>query len=140
LKNAGVTLISHDAVIPKSLGLVDLPQKTVSFASLDTTTSLPSEDTRKHPPKFVTPHPPYEVFSAPLFHARELTKPGAEKRTYHFDIDVTDYPKESGEVDFVVGGAIGVCACTKRPRSGPGIRFISSADVCSRQEGCDEDI
>ena len=90
--------------------IVDLPHKTVSFASLDTTTSLPSEDTRKHPPKFVTPHPPYEVFSAPLFHARELTKPGAEKRTYHFDIDVTDYPKESGEVDFVVGGAIGVCA------------------------------
>jgi sulfite reductase alpha subunit-like flavoprotein len=89
---------------------VDLPQKIVSFSSLETTTPVPSEDTRRHPPKFVTPHPPYEVFSAPLFHARELTKPGAEKRTYHFDLDVTDYPTESGDVDFVVGGAIGVCA------------------------------
>jgi sulfite reductase alpha subunit-like flavoprotein len=45
-----------------------------------------------------------------VHHARELTKPGAEKRTYHFDLDVTDYPAESGNVDFVVGGAIGVCA------------------------------
>ncbi|RMZ90715.1 hypothetical protein DV736_g2041, partial [Chaetothyriales sp. CBS 134916] len=56
-----------------------------------------------------TPHPPYHVYSAPLYHARELTKPGAEKRTFHFDLDVTDYPAESGDVDFVVGGAIGVC-------------------------------
>lgn len=61
-----------------------------------------------HPPNFVQPHPPYAVFSAPVFHARELTKPGAEKRTFHFDIDVTDYPEE-GDVDFKVGGAIGVC-------------------------------
>ena len=91
-------------------GLADLPEKTVSFSSLDTSTPIPFDDTRKHPPRFVTPHPPYEVFSAPLFHARELTKPGAEKRTYHFDLDVTDYPAESGDVDFVVGGAIGVCA------------------------------
>jgi sulfite reductase alpha subunit-like flavoprotein len=48
-----------------------------------------------------------------LYHARELTKPGAEKRTIHFDIDVTDYPAESGDVDFVVGGAIGVCPKNK---------------------------
>jgi sulfite reductase alpha subunit-like flavoprotein len=90
--------------------VVDLPQKTVTFSPLDKTASIAFGDTEKHPPKFVTPHPPYEVFSAPLFHARELTKPGAEKRTYHFDLDVTDYPAESGDVDFVVGGAIGVCA------------------------------
>ena len=94
----------------KLTDVVDVPQKTVSFSSLNKDTAIPFEDTRKHPPKFVTPHPPYEVFSAPLFHARELTKPGAEKRTYHFDLDVTDYPAESGDVDFVVGGAIGVCA------------------------------
>lgn len=62
----------------------------------------------RHPPKFVQPHPPYETFSAPVFHARELTKPGAEKRTFHFDIDVTDYPAE-GDIDFKVGGAIGIC-------------------------------
>ncbi|RMD40732.1 hypothetical protein DV735_g4410, partial [Chaetothyriales sp. CBS 134920] len=66
-------------------------------------------DTLTHPPDFVQPHPPYHVYSAPLYHAHELTKPGAEKRTFHFDLDVTDYPVESGKVDFVVGGAIGVC-------------------------------
>lgn len=62
----------------------------------------------REPPKYVKPHPPYDVYSAPLYHARELTKPGAEKRTFHFDIDVTDYPDEGG-VDFKVGGAIGIC-------------------------------
>ncbi|KAI9048850.1 hypothetical protein LZ554_006708 [Drepanopeziza brunnea f. sp. 'monogermtubi'] len=66
-------------------------------------------DTRVHPPSFVQPHPPYDVYSAKIHSARELTKPGAEKRTYHFDLDVTDYPEESG-VDFKVGGAIGVMA------------------------------
>lgn len=92
--------------------VVDLPEKTVSFASLGTQAvfSGPHIDTARHPPKFMTPHAPFDVYSAPLFHARELTKPGAEKRTYHFDIDVTDYPIEGGDVDFVVGGAIGVCA------------------------------
>lgn len=63
-----------------------------------------------HPPKFVQPHPPYDVYSAKIETARELTKPGAPKRTYHFDIDVTDYPEESEGVDFRVGGAIGVTA------------------------------
>lgn len=98
--------------------IVELPTKTVSFESLSTGPSQTYAEPRKrqapevlrHPPTFVTPHPPYEVFPAPLFSARELTKPGAEKRTFHFDIDVTDYPEESGDVDFVVGGAIGVCA------------------------------
>ncbi|KAK6519649.1 hypothetical protein TWF281_003473 [Arthrobotrys megalospora] len=65
---------------------------------------------KTHPPKFVTPHPPYEVFPSKIHHARCLTSPGAEKRTYHFDLDVTDYPEEGPGVDFVVGGAIGVCA------------------------------
>lgn len=63
-----------------------------------------------HPPKFVTPHPPHSVFAAKIAGTRELTKPGAEKRTYHFDIDVTDYPDEHTGVDFRVGGAIGICA------------------------------
>ena len=60
------------------------------------------------PPEFVQPHPPYHVFSAPLYSARQLTKAGAEKRTFHFDLDITDYPEEGG-VDFKVGGAIGIC-------------------------------
>lgn len=70
---------------------------------------IPHIDTRIHPPSFVKPHPPYDVYSAKIFGVRELTKPGAEKRTYHFDLDVTNYPIESG-VDFRVGGAIGIMA------------------------------
>ncbi|KAJ5126057.1 Oxidoreductase FAD/NAD(P)-binding [Penicillium atrosanguineum] len=79
--------------------IATLPEKTVSFKSAPAYTA--------------EPHPPYDVYRAPLHHARELTKSGAEKRTYHFDIDVTDYPAESGMVDFVVGGAIGVCPMNK---------------------------
>lgn len=95
----------------KLTNLTDLPPRTVSFDSrVPVSARLPRADTSRHPPSFVTPHPPYDVFSAPLFHARELTKPGAEKRTFHFELDVTDYPREGGDVDFVVGGAIGVCA------------------------------
>ena len=94
--------------------VVDLPAETVSFERLFTDSSVVQSTVHKHPPKFVTPHPPYEIYSAKVHHARELTKPGAEKRTYHFDLDVTDYPAESGNVDFVVGGAVGVQA----PNSG----------------------
>lgn len=90
--------------------VIDLPTETVSFERLLTDSSTFQSTVHKHPPKFVTPHPPYEVYSAKVHHARELTKPGAEKRTYHFDLDVTDYPAESGNVDFVVGGAVGVQA------------------------------
>ena len=91
-------------------GTVDLPEQTVYFDKVSSAHKSLSSQVHRHPPKFVTPHPPYDVYSAPLYHARELTKPGAEKRTYHFDLDVTDYPAESGDVDFVVGGAIGICA------------------------------
>ena len=90
--------------------LVDLPAETVSFEKLSTYASPVQSTVQRHPPKFVTPHPPYEVYSAKVHHARELTKPGAEKRTYHYDLDVTDYPAESGDVDFMVGGAVGVQA------------------------------
>lgn len=90
--------------------LVDLPAETVLFEKLLTDASPVQSTVQKHPPKFVTPHPPYEVYSAKVHHARELTKPGAEKRTYHYDLDVTDYPAESGNVDFVVGGAVGIQA------------------------------
>lgn len=83
---------------PVHLSFEPLPSKEVKHVS----------QVHKTPPKYVQPHPPYEVYSAPLYHARELTKPGAEKRTIHFDIDVTDYPDEGG-VDFKVGGAIGIC-------------------------------
>lgn len=66
-------------------------------------------DTRIQPPSFVQPHPPHHVFAARIHNTRELTRPGAEKRTFHFDLDVTNYP-EGEDVDFKVGGAIGVSA------------------------------
>jgi sulfite reductase alpha subunit-like flavoprotein len=84
-----------------------LPVSTLSFTPLASTEAHVSA-VFDHPPTFVRPHPPYSVFLAPVINARELTKPGAEKRTYHFDLDVTDYPDEGG-VDFKVGGAIGIC-------------------------------
>ena len=101
--------LSLDTKLTKT---ANLPEQTIFFTSVPKTTSTSSQksSTTLHPPKFVTPHPPYDVYSAKVFHARELTKPGAEKKTYHFDLDVTNYPTESGDVDFVVGGAIGVCA------------------------------
>ncbi|KAF1931890.1 uncharacterized protein M421DRAFT_2510 [Didymella exigua CBS 183.55] len=88
--------------------VTELPAVHMSFEALPSQPGAGVADVRKTPPQYVQPHPPYDVFSAPLYHARELTKPGAEKRTMHFDIDVTDYPDEGG-VDFKVGGAIGIC-------------------------------
>jgi sulfite reductase alpha subunit-like flavoprotein len=97
----------------------DVPPAKVSFAPLRRESleeKFPEEAKHRHDaeyvnrvaPEYMKPHPPYNVFSAPVYGARELTKPGAEKRTFHFDIDVTDYPAEGG-VDFKVGGAIGIC-------------------------------
>lgn len=76
--------------------------------------TLEPVDTTIQPPNFVQPHPPYNVFPARIHNTRELTKQGAEKRTYHFDLDVTDYPEESG-IDFRVGGAIGIMAPNNSP-------------------------
>ncbi|KAJ3565167.1 hypothetical protein NPX13_g7601 [Xylaria arbuscula] len=66
-------------------------------------------DTTIQPPSFVQPHPPYHVYPAKIHNTRELTKAGALKRTFHFDLDITDYPDED-ENEFKVGGAIGVSA------------------------------
>lgn len=99
--------------------ILDVPEKKVSFASIRKESivyKFPNEAGHEHSreavntfaPRYMQPHPPYNIFSAPIWDARELTKPGAEKRTFHFDVDVTDYPEEGG-VDFKVGGAIGVC-------------------------------
>lgn len=98
--------LSHDSELTD---ITPLPEKTVSFSPVPTELVEEKLGPADHPPKFVQPHPPYEVYRAPLHHARELTKQGAEKRTFHFDLDVTDYPAEGGDVDFVVGGAIGIC-------------------------------
>ncbi|KAF2019795.1 hypothetical protein BU24DRAFT_431462 [Aaosphaeria arxii CBS 175.79] len=86
----------------------DLPPVNMSFEPIPSKETNHVSTVHKMPPTYVQPHPPYDVYSAPLYHARELTKPGAEKRTFHFDLDVTDYPDENG-VDFKVGGAIGIC-------------------------------
>lgn len=90
--------------------IAELPSLNVAFKPLPPGSQPPPSTVWHHPPKFVAPHFPYEVYESKVHHTRELTRPGAEKRTYHFDLDVTDYPIESGNVEFVVGGAIGVCA------------------------------
>ncbi|KAK5656174.1 hypothetical protein OQA88_4934 [Cercophora sp. LCS_1] len=71
--------------------------------------SLEDIDTSIQPPTYVQPHPPHHVFAARIHNTRELTGQGAEKRTFHFDLDVTNYP-DGEDVDFRVGGAIGVSA------------------------------
>lgn len=97
----------------------DLPEQKIAFAPLrrqsirekfpeEAQHEHTQEDVNVYAPHYMKPHPPYSIYSAPVYGARELTKPGAEKRTFHFDLDVTDYPEEGG-VDFKVGGAIGVC-------------------------------
>lgn len=99
--------------------IVDPPEQKMSFSGLrrqSINEKFPDELKHEHnreavdmfPPTYMKPHPPYSIFNAPVYGARELTKPGAEKRTFHFDLDVTDYPEEGG-VDFKVGGAVGVC-------------------------------
>ncbi|KAI1978297.1 hypothetical protein LOZ53_003049 [Ophidiomyces ophidiicola] len=103
--------LSYDSELTS---IVELPEKTASFSAVPTELLDKQLGPSDHPPKYVQPHPPYEVYRAPLRHSRELTRPGAEKRTFHFDIDVTDYPTEGGDVDFVVGGAIGICPSNSR--------------------------
>ena len=114
--NVNVEGLSLDTHLTKT---VDLPEQKVSFGPLrrsSITEKFPEENEHEHdetavnvyPPEYMKPHPPYSIFNAPIYGARELTKPGAEKRTYHFDIDVTEYPAEGG-VDFKVGGAVGIC-------------------------------
>jgi len=89
--------------------IVELPKPNISLEPVSKDEAPSHQSTVDvHPPTFVQPHPPYDVYSAPVFHARQLTNEGAEKRTVHFDIDITDYPKE-GDIDFKVGGAVGVC-------------------------------
>lgn len=114
--NLDLRSLSLDTELTK---IVELPEQRSLFGSVrrqSITEKFPEEAMHKHdvtevkriPPEYMKPHPPYNIFNAPLYSARELTKPGAEKRTFHFDIDVTDYPAEGG-VDFKVGGAVGVC-------------------------------
>ena len=114
--NVNVEGLSADTELTKT---VELPQQKVSFGALrrqSISEKFPDEEAHEHnedsvkvyPPEYMKPHPPYSIFNAPIYGARELTKPGAEKRTYHFDIDVTEYPEEGG-VDFKVGGAVGIC-------------------------------
>ena len=71
--------LAHLGLESELSGLAEIPTKTVSFESVGSqsepkTYASPQRTTAessKHPPNFVTPHPPYDVFSAPLYHARE---------------------------------------------------------------------
>lgn len=87
----------------------DTAETLVRSAHNTTDKALQDIDTAIQPPSFVQPHPPHHVFAARLNTARELTKLGAAKRTFHFELDITSYPDSEG-VDFKVGGAIGISA------------------------------
>ncbi|KAK1760914.1 putative methionine synthase reductase [Echria macrotheca] len=118
--------------IPTTLSNVcDLPQQTVFLESLSTPSGgksttvadvansldkigLDDLDTTIQPPTYVQPHPPHHVFPARIHNTRELTGQGAEKRTFHFDLDITNYP-DGEDVEFRVGGAIGVTAPNEQP-------------------------
>ncbi|KAI5290594.1 hypothetical protein KEM52_000412 [Ascosphaera acerosa] len=106
-------VLGHLSLASELTDLAPLPANTVSFSAAPADLAGATADADlgpdDMPPAFVEPHSPYKVFRAPLVAARALTRPGAEKRTYHFEVDVTDYPAEGGGVDFVVGGAVGVC-------------------------------
>ncbi|KAL2073990.1 hypothetical protein VTL71DRAFT_7768 [Oculimacula yallundae] len=139
----------HISSIKKGAVLPPLAELKISAGdeakdAIDFTPHLATEttklDTTVHPPDFVQPHPPYDVYSARIYNTRELTKPGAEKRTYHFDLDVTDYPEESG-VDFKVGGAVGMVAPNE-----PGVvdelldlllipRYLRDRDILLKTDG-----
>ncbi|KYK59674.1 FAD binding domain containing protein [Drechmeria coniospora] len=103
--NVSLLSLGHDDRAPGS-DSCSLPSLVDTSA---TGQHLNSVNTSIEPPRFVQPHPPYHVFPARIHTTRELTKPGAEKRTYHFDLDITDYPDEES-TDFKVGGAIGIMA------------------------------
>ncbi|KAH7362892.1 sulfite reductase flavoprotein alpha-component [Plectosphaerella cucumerina] len=99
--------LGHDAASETST--TSTPSSLASLPSAIDSLKLEDINTKIKPPTFVQPHPPYHVYAARIDTTRELTKPGAEKRTFHFDLDISNYPEEDG-VDFKVGGAIGVMA------------------------------
>jgi sulfite reductase alpha subunit-like flavoprotein len=106
LKRVSTISSPHDSAVslsePDKAVEVEKALQSLSIQDVDVNTEI-------QPPSFVQPHPPFHVFAARIHNTRELTRPGAEKRTFHFDLDVTDYPEGEG-VDFKVGGAIGVTA------------------------------
>lgn len=110
-------IVSFEPIKKNSSPSLSPTDSAVSFGESPRTTSSNPEtaavaqeiDTSIQPPRFVQPHPPFHVHPVKIHNCRELTRDGAEKRTYHFDLDITDYPDEDG-TDFKVGGAIGVSA------------------------------
>ncbi|KAI1332106.1 FAD binding domain-containing protein [Xylariaceae sp. FL0255] len=116
------TVVTNVVDLPEQFTFLEKPVQRVDQSSSPTDSAislgkdatpkagqLEDLDTTIQPPSFVQPHPPHHVYPAKIHNTRELTKPGAEKRTFHFDLDITDYPEEDG-LDFKVGGAIGVSA------------------------------
>ncbi|KAK9486562.1 hypothetical protein V1527DRAFT_438750 [Lipomyces starkeyi] len=95
---------------PRLLGVAMLP-----LSNIDILWSATAGDENTHrfdnfqAPGYLKPHFPYNVHNVPVLAARLLTGPEAVKRTYHFDLDVTNYPDEMEGVDFRVGGAVGIC-------------------------------
>jgi hypothetical protein len=55
-------------------------EQSIDFTPHSTKPEITQPNTTLHPPNFVQPHPPYNVYSAKIFSVRELTRAGAEKR------------------------------------------------------------
>ena len=121
--------LSLDSELPKTAGV--LPGK-VHFTKLPSDATPELSIVQQHPLGFVTLHFPYKVYPTKVHHATELPKPGTEKRTHHFDLDATDYPEESGQVDFVVGGTVGICALSSET-SGRNLEFPRHTRICAGQ-------
>ncbi|KAK9448772.1 uncharacterized protein V1518DRAFT_418186 [Limtongia smithiae] len=105
--------LSRIARSARLLGSPDLPAATVRLSEPESSESSVCDPRKQSrdisvPPAYMQPHFPYMIPNLPVLDARLLTSASAVKRTYHFDIDVTDYPEEIEGVDFRVGGAVGV--------------------------------
>ncbi|CAA90816.1 methionine synthase reductase [Schizosaccharomyces pombe] len=105
LLHENITLDRIPKVPENHVSLIDIDE---ARAKEDPNFQIHSTPSRM-PPHYVQPHPPFSVFPAPILDVRELTKPGAVKRVFHFELDVSNYPLPEGE-EWMVGGSFGVMA------------------------------
>lgn len=86
----------------------------------------------QHPPAFVQPHPPHEVYSAAIIHAEQMTKVGASKRVYHLSIDVSDYPLPPGE-SWLVGGSFGMCPANDEDTVNEVLQITGDSEIAQQR-------
>lgn len=109
-------------VTPRSS--TDSPERTTKN-DLDTSVVEPTN----HPPSFVQPHPPHNVYSAPILQADQMTKDGASRRVYHLSLDVSNYPLQSGE-SWLVGGSFGMCPANDHATVMEVLKITGDTETC----------